>query len=67
MSKLTWFNYNLIETLPNEVKKYDSSFKDILKRQQRTQTKIDKGVTSNVQAEDDDDEEFDKESKILGR
>jgi hypothetical protein len=32
MSKQTWFDYGLLEKLPAEIKKYDTSFKDILKR-----------------------------------
>lgn len=35
LSKLPWFDFGLLDKLPADIKKYDTSFKDILKRQER--------------------------------
>lgn len=68
MSKQAWFDYDLLNKVPEEVKKNDSSWKDVLKRMERSKTKeqqVKKGL--NVPVSDDEEEEFDKNQKIMGK
>lgn len=70
MSKQKWFEIALLDKVHPEIKKYDTTYRDVAKRWERVQTKRmeqqKKGLNVPI-SDDEDDDDFDKSSRILGR
>ncbi|CAD8121404.1 unnamed protein product [Paramecium sonneborni] len=66
LSKEEWFRYKMLAILPQTIKSYDQSYKDI--ENKRKKTVFRKQQTQQIVDDDDMDSEdnFDKDSKILG-
>ncbi|CAD8203620.1 unnamed protein product [Paramecium pentaurelia] len=66
LSKEEWFKYKMLAALPESVKAYDQSYRDI--ENQRKKTVFRKQQTQQAVGDDeiDSDDNFNKDSKILG-